>query len=107
MMKKFIFAVLLALVLLCAIVPFAMAVETSTTGAEAVPSTNWKAIGAALAVGLSALGSAYAQSHIGAAAAGTLAERPEVGGLLIVLEAIPETMVILGFVVALLILILA
>jgi len=105
-MKKVLFATLLALVVLCAIAPFAMAAETPTDAAAA-SSTNWKAIGAALAVGLSALGSAYAQAHIGAAAAGTLAERPEVGGLLIILEAIPETMIILGFVVALLILILA
>jgi V/A-type H+-transporting ATPase subunit K len=110
-MKKVLFATLLALVVLCAIAPFAMAAETTTVPAEgqaaAASSTNWKALGAALAVGLSALGSAYAQAHIGSAAAGTLAERPEVGGLLIVLEAIPETMIILGFVVALLILILA
>lgn len=105
-MKKALFATLLALVVLCAIAPFAMAADTATDP-EATSSTNWKAIGAALAVGLSALGSAYAQAHIGAAAAATLAERPEVGGLLIVLEAIPETMIILGFVVALLILILA
>jgi len=57
-------------------------------------------LGAALAVGLTALGTGYAQSRIGAAGAGALAEKPEIAGLIIVLEAIPETMVILGFVVA-------
>jgi V/A-type H+-transporting ATPase subunit K len=57
-------------------------------------------IGAALAVGLSALGTGLAQSKIGAAGAGAIAEKPEVSGLIIILLAIPETVVILGFVVA-------
>ena len=60
-------------------------------------------LGAAIAVGLSALGSGWAQSKIGAAAAGALAEKPELMGSMIILEAIPETMIILGFVVAVLI----
>ncbi len=58
------------------------------------------AIGAALAVGLCALATGLAQSKIGAAACGTLAERPELSGTMIILLAIPETMVLLGFVVA-------
>ena len=60
------------------------------------------ALSAALAVGLAALGTALAQSRIGAAGAGAIAERPESAGAIIVMLAIPETMVILGFVVALL-----
>jgi V/A-type H+-transporting ATPase subunit K len=58
------------------------------------------ALAAALAVGLSAVATAWAQSKIGAAGAGTLAEKPELSGTIIILVAIPETMVILGFVVA-------
>ncbi len=58
------------------------------------------ALAAALAVGLACLGTGYAQSRIGAAGAGAIAEKPEVSGFIIVLVAIPETMVILGFVVA-------
>ena len=58
------------------------------------------AVAAALAVGLSAIATAWAQSKIGAAGAGTLAEKPELSGTIIILVAIPETMVILGFVVA-------
>ncbi len=58
------------------------------------------AIAAALAIGLSALATAWAQSRIGAAGAGTLAEKPELTATVIILVAIPETMVILGFVVA-------
>lgn len=57
------------------------------------------AIAASLAIGLPALATAWAQSRIGAAGAGTIAERPESAGTIIVLIAIPETMVILGFVV--------
>ncbi len=57
-------------------------------------------LAAALAIGLSALATAWAQSRIGAAGAGTLAEKPELTGTVIILVAIPETMVILGFVVA-------
>jgi V/A-type H+-transporting ATPase subunit K len=59
---------------------------------------------AALAIGLSALATALAQSRIGSAGAGTLAEKPELTGTIIILLAIPETMVILGFVVAAMIL---
>ncbi|MCK5505260.1 MAG: ATPase [Thermodesulfovibrionia bacterium] len=62
------------------------------------------ALAAALAVGLSAIATAWAQSKIGSAGAGTLAEKPELSATVIILVAIPETMVILGFVVAAMIL---
>ncbi len=58
------------------------------------------AIGAGLAVGLAAIGTGYAQGRIGSAGAGTIAEKPELLGNVLVLLAIPETMVILGFAVA-------
>ncbi len=58
------------------------------------------AIGAAIAFAGGAIATGWAQSRIGAAGAATIAERPEATGSIIVLEAIPETMVILGFVVA-------
>jgi V/A-type H+-transporting ATPase subunit K len=58
------------------------------------------AVAAALAVGICAIGTAIAQSRIGAAGAGTIAERPDTSGTIILLVAIPETMVILGFVIA-------
>ena len=62
----------------------------------------WIAIGAAAAIALTALATAWAQSRIGAAAAASLAEKPELAGTAIILVAIPKTMVILGFVVAVL-----
>jgi len=58
------------------------------------------AMGAALAFGIGAIGTAWAQSRIGPAGAGAVAENPELAGSIIVLEALPETMVILGFVIA-------
>lgn len=59
---------------------------------------------AALAIGLTALATAWAQSRIGSAGAGTLAEKPELSGIIVILVAVPETMVILGFVIATMIL---
>lgn len=64
----------------------------------------WLSLSAALAVAIPAVATAWAQSRIGAAAAATLAEKPELSATAIILVAIPETMVILGFVVAVLIL---
>jgi V/A-type H+-transporting ATPase subunit K len=61
------------------------------------------ALAAALAVAVPALATAFAQARIGSAGAATVAEKPETSGTIIILEAIPETMVILGFVVAIMI----
>lgn len=62
------------------------------------------ALSAALAIAIPALATAWAQSRIGPAAAASLAEKPELSTTAIILLAIPETMVILGFVVAVMIL---
>lgn len=68
--------------------------------------TGWEIpIGAAIAFGLGALGTGMAQARIGAAGAGTVAERPEAAGTIFIMEAIPETLAILGFVVAAMIII--
>jgi V/A-type H+-transporting ATPase subunit K len=64
----------------------------------------WISLSAALAIGIPALATAWAQSRIGPAAAASLAEKPQLSTTVIILLAIPETMVILGFVVAILIL---
>jgi V/A-type H+/Na+-transporting ATPase subunit K len=60
----------------------------------------WITLSAALAIGIPALATAWAQSRIGPAAAASLAEKPELSATVIVMIAIPETMAILGFVVA-------
>jgi len=67
-------------------------------------SALWVVLGAAAAVAIPALATAWAQSRIGPAIAASMAEKPELSTVAILMIAIPETMVILGFVVALLIL---
>ncbi len=64
------------------------------------------AIGAGLAVGLAAIGTGYAQGNIGSAGVGAVAEKPELIGNIILLVAIPETVLILGFAVAAMIILL-
>ena len=65
-----------------------------------------RAIGAAIAIGVTALATGYAQSRIGSAGMGTLAEDEDLAGVVILLVAIPETMVVLGFAAAAMILLL-
>jgi len=62
-------------------------------------------LAAALAAAIPALSTAWAQSRIGPAIAASMAEKPELSTTAILLVAIPETMVILGFVVAVVILV--
>ena len=58
------------------------------------------AIGASLAIGLGAIGVGIAQASIGSAGAGTLAERPEAFGQILIYLVIPETIIIFAFVIA-------
>ena len=60
-------------------------------------------VGAALAVGISAYASAIAEKDIGTAAIGAMAENEALFGKGLILTVIPETIVIFGLVVALLI----
>jgi V/A-type H+-transporting ATPase subunit K len=62
------------------------------------------AIGAGLAVGLAGIGSGIAEKDIGAAAVGAFAEREELFGKGLIMTVIPETIVIFGLVVAILLL---
>ncbi|MDR7542673.1 MAG: V-type ATP synthase subunit K [Armatimonadota bacterium] len=82
---------------------------TGVLAAEAPPAEAAKgltlahgllALAAALAVAFGAAGTAWAQSRIGSAAAGAMAERPEIGGQMLIFLVLPETMIILGFVIA-------
>lgn len=62
-------------------------------------------LAAALAVAIPALATAWAQSRIGPAIAASMAEKPELSTTAVLMIAIPETMVVLGFVVAMVILV--
>ena len=66
--------------------------------------TGLLGIGAAVAIAGSAAAAAYAEKEIGAAAVGAMAEKEELFGKGLLLTVIPETLVIFGLVVAILIL---
>ena len=70
-------------------------------------STGLIALGSGVAIGLSAIAAAIAEKDIGVAAVGAMAEKEELFGKGLVLTVIPETIVIFGLVVAILILKLA
>jgi V/A-type H+-transporting ATPase subunit K len=101
--KVLTFGVFLTVLALPAIAFAADATTTGTVATVAWQQVAAKALAAGLAMGLSALGAAYAQAKIGSAAAGTLAERPEVAIWVITLQALPEIIVLLGFVSAIMI----
>ena len=70
----------------------------------ALESVGLIALGSGLAIGLSAIAAAIAEKEIGAAAIGAMAEKDELFGKGLILTVIPETIVIFGLVVAILIL---
>jgi len=66
-------------------------------------NTGLIAFSAALAVGLSAIASAMAEKAIGTAAIGAMAENENLFGKGLILTVIPETIVIFGLVVSILV----
>lgn len=60
------------------------------------------AIGAGLAVGLAGLGAGLAEKDIGSAAIGAMAENEKLFGKGLILTVIPETIVIFGMIVGIL-----
>jgi len=78
---------------------------TATVASQALFSREVGiAMGAGIAMAGGALGTAWAQASIGSAIMGVLAERPEETFKLIVYMALPELIVILGFLVSFLML---
>jgi V/A-type H+-transporting ATPase subunit K len=69
----------------------------------AAESAGLVAIGARIAFGLSAIAAGIAEKQVGAAAVGAMAEKEDLFGKGLVLTVIPETIVIFGLVVAILI----
>ncbi len=61
------------------------------------------AIGAAISIAVSALATAWAQAKIGSAGVGALAEDDSLFGSVLILTALPETIIIFGLVVSLVI----
>lgn len=71
--------------------------------AEASLGVGLVGIAASLAFGASAIATAMAEKAIGTAAVGAMAEKEELFGKGLILTVIPETIVIFGLVVAILI----
>ena len=92
--------ILMFVLLLSTAICFAAAGATEETGSQSALAESVKYIAAAISMGLCAIATGIAQSRIGAAGMGSIVEKPETTGVVIICLAIPETMVILGFVVA-------
>lgn len=75
--------------------------ETSSVNAEV---TKYGLMAAAVAFGLGAIGAGFAISHVGAAAMGAIAEKPEIAGQALIFVALAEGLVVFGFITALMIL---
>ena len=106
-------AVLLGIVMLSGAFMFAPAVfaqENDEEGVEAAGPTSTGdglkvlglGIGAGLAVGIAGFGTGTAQAGVGAGGTGAIAEKPELLINVLILFAIPETIVIFGLVIAIL-----
>ena len=79
-----------------------MAVEATTLEIAQASAAGMKAIGAGLAVGLAGFGAGIGEMGIGAAAMGAVAENKDIFGIALLFTVLPETIVIFGLVVALL-----
>lgn len=95
------FAAIVAVTALAVFVPMTFAQEHGEETAEGANGLQGLGlgIGAGLAVGLAGLGTGLAQSGVGAGGTGAIAEKPELFANVLILFAIPETIVILGFVI--------
>lgn len=83
--------------------------EASTEAAEEIPEnraqvTKFALIGAAIAFGFGAIGAGIAIGNVGAAAMGSIAEKPEIAGQALIFIALAEGLVVFGFITALMIL---
>ncbi len=64
-------------------------------------------IGAGIAIAGGAIGTGVAQSAIGAAGLGVITEKPDQLGMVLLFLVLPETLLIFGFVIAILIMLVA
>ncbi len=67
-------------------------------------SVKYGLMAAAAAFGLGAIGAGIAIAHVGAAAVGAVAEKPQIAGQALIFVALAEGLVVFGFITALMIL---
>ncbi len=97
------------LTVLTAVIATIVLFAGSTLAAESTTSVppevvRWGMMAAAIAAGVSAVGAAYAVAHVGSAAIGALAEKPELLGRTLILVGLAEGIAIYGLIIAILIL---
>jgi len=78
--------------------------ETAAANDANAGAVKYSMIAAAIAFGLGALGAGIAISHVGAAAMGAIAEKPQIAGQALIFVALAEGLVVFGFITALMIL---
>ena len=91
---------------------FGAPAEAQTTTVQAAPVvtehvasiSKYGLLAAAVAFGLGAVGAGIAIAHVGAAAMGAVAEKPEIAGQALIFVALAEGIVVFGFITALMIL---
>ena len=78
--------------------------ETVQSEEKSADNVKYGLIAAAAAFGLGAIGAGIAISHVGAAAMGAVAEKPQIAGQALIFVALAEGLVVFGFITALMIL---
>ncbi|RPH65990.1 MAG: H+transporting two-sector ATPase C subunit [Burkholderiales bacterium] len=98
-------AIVGAALFLMSSLPAGAQAQAAGAAAAADPEVvRWAFISAAVAAGLSTLAAGYAVAVVGSAAVGTLAEKPELLGRVLILVGLAEGIAIYGLIVAILIL---
>jgi len=79
-------------------------VVTQVVPPKSPENVKYGLIAASVAFGLGAIGAGVAISHVGAAAMGAVAEKPQIAGQALIFVALAEGLVVFGFITALMIL---
>ncbi len=79
-------------------------VKNETSARESADNKKWAYLAAAISVGLGSVATGIAVAHVGAAALGVIAEKPEMAGRALIFVGLAEGIAIYGLLVAILIL---
>lgn len=117
--KRLKLRITLSIVMICAVMAIVGTLFCSSAFAQApqdetaiqtvakdnnVEAMKYALISAAIAFGLGAIGAGIAIAHVGAAAMGAVAEKPQIAGQALIFVALAEGIVVFGFITALMIL---
>jgi len=83
--------------------PNGQEIKNITLETAKISEMKYALIAAAIAFGLGAVGAGIAISHVGAAAMGAVAEKPQLAGQALIFVALAEGIVVFGFITALMI----